>query len=191
MATEYWEAGDSIREIMQRLMANYHPDLADIEDRVALLFKDKSGKSGGVVIPGKTKKASALLSVLGKKDYVFVLEIGYDVWSEYSESEKVAELDHLLCRCGVSYNEEAGEYSYFLRVPEVAFFPEELRRYGVWRKMEDMEQEDLLAIATVEDLFYGNEGDRQKKKTEALDLWAKKNDITGDALDSLRTLVLG
>jgi hypothetical protein len=72
---------------MKQLIANYHPDIVLIADEIAVVFKEKAGKSGDAVISGKVAKASPLFGVLGEVDYKFVIQLAADVWDEYDDKK--------------------------------------------------------------------------------------------------------
>lgn len=150
MATDIWIASSDVQDVMKKLIANYHPDLALVVDEIAVLFREKASKSGGRVILGKTKKAPNLLSILGDKDYRFILELAADEWQNLDGTQQTALLDHLLCHCGVEEDAKTGDIKYTIKSPDLNFFSAELERHGNWRPNEDttdeekQEQEDLL-----------------------------------------------
>ena len=74
MAVDIWIASKDVSDVVTTLIANYHPDLALVSDEIAVLFREKASKSGGRVVLGKTKKAPNLLSILGGKEYRFIIE---------------------------------------------------------------------------------------------------------------------
>ena len=66
MAAEMWKAGSEVYDLMKECIRRYHSELAMIEDKIDIVFKDKASTPGGRVIAGKTKRAPALLKTLGK-----------------------------------------------------------------------------------------------------------------------------
>lgn len=150
MAVDIWIASSDVSDVVTKLIANYHPDLALVSDEIAILFREKASKSGGRVVLGKTKKAPNLLSVLGDKDYKFILELAADEWMTLSGEQQTALLDHLLCHCGVEEDANSGDIKYTIKSPDLNFFSAELERHGNWRPNADMtdeekqEQQDLL-----------------------------------------------
>jgi hypothetical protein len=141
-----WKAGEALHQQVQSLIGNHHPHLADIADQIVVIFKDKCSKKGDTVILGKTSKAPNILSVLGEKDYKFVIEIGADVWDTLSENQKVYLLDHQLCFIGGEEDEKTAEMKYFISEPDVYYFSQEVLRHGSWRTdlfQENEEENDI------------------------------------------------
>ena len=157
---DVWEAGQDVKDMVQEIAAEHHPDLAVILDKIAILFKEKSTKSGGVVIPGKAKKAPGIIEILGKKPFVFILEIGGDVWGTFSNTQRVALLDHLLCACRMKADENGDGVKYFIAPPDFSFFKEEILRHGVWQSL-DQEDDTDEAATQIEDNFGARESSEE------------------------------
>ena len=128
-----WKASSSTHEIIRDLTANHHPHLVDIVDDIVVVFKDKASRKGDRPILGTTAKAPAILSVLGEREYQFVLTIGNDCWVKLNEAQRTALIDHLLCFIGGKEDEKTGEMKYFMQTPDVFYFSEEESRHGNWR----------------------------------------------------------
>lgn len=126
-------ADDSVYSMMRDLVANHHPNLALCDTQIAIVFKEKAGKSGDHVIAGKTSKASELFGVLGDNEWKFVITLASDVWVDLTDREKVALIDHHLCGCKVEENQSSGALTYKVVLPEIAFYREEIERHGYWR----------------------------------------------------------
>lgn len=141
---QVWKAGDDVMATMRDLIAKYHPNLVLCEDQIAILFKEKSSNVGDAVVPGKTSKAPALLGVLGEIDYKFIITLGGDTWQELSDAQRIAMLDHHLCACGVEENPTTGKTKFFVRIPDVAFFKEEVERQGFWRSSGKVPSTDFI-----------------------------------------------
>lgn len=149
MSTNAWKAGEDVVQTMKDVVAKYHPDLVGVVDEIAVLFREKGTNVDGHVIAGKTSKAPAILGVLFKETpYTFIITLAADVWEELNDKQRVALLDHHLCACGAEEDDETGEMRYFLRVPDVAFFKEEVARHGAWRSSGAPPSQNL-----VEELF--------------------------------------
>ena len=131
--SDKWKAGPEVNEMINNLIGNVHPHLADICNDIAVIFKDKASRKGGVPILGKTSKAPAILSVLGEHSYEFVIEIGADCWVNLTEPQRLALLDHLLCFIGGEEDEKTAEMKYHLTSPDVSYFSGEMERNGNWR----------------------------------------------------------
>lgn len=139
-----WKAGNDVMDTMRSLIANYHPHLAVCDKEIAILFKEKASQVGEAVVAGKTKKAPAILGILGEIDYKFIIEIGADVWQEMDDKQRLALLDHHLCACRVEENEKSGDYKFFVAIPDVAFFKDEVTRHGFWRTSGAPAEPDLI-----------------------------------------------
>lgn len=151
--SEVWEAGPEVKEMVATLVASYHPDLALILDKIAIIFKEKSTKSGGVTIFGKSRKAPEVLKILGKKPFIFVLEIGGDTWLTLSDTQRIALLDHLLCACRLKSDEEGEGLKYFLAPPDFSFYKEEILRHGIWQTLDPEDNTSDIAATHIEESF--------------------------------------
>lgn len=140
MGQDVWEALPEVKDMVKGLVAEYHPDLAMILEDIAIIFKTKAAKSGGVVIPGKAKKAPSVIEILGKRPFIFILEIGGDEWMTFSNSQRLALLDHLLCACRVKVDEDTGETKYFIAPPDFSYFRDEIIRHGVWQNLDETDE---------------------------------------------------
>jgi len=130
---DVWKAPADVMATVEDLIAKYHPHLATIVGQIAVLFREKAGKAGEHVVFGKSKKAPSLLGVLGDVDYKFIIEIAADEWQGLADGEKVALLDHHLCACRGTEDEQTGDMRFFLQPADVAFYREEVERHGFWR----------------------------------------------------------
>jgi len=147
------EASDHTYEIMRDLIKQYHPDLASVDKEIAIVMREKAGKSGGQVVLGKTKKAPGLLGVLGPVDYKFIIELAGDEWNNLTDKQRVALMDHHLCACSVDIDEVSGEIKCSLRAPDFVGFRDELERHGIWRSppQEGSDGPNLMQIFATED----------------------------------------
>jgi hypothetical protein len=146
---DFWKAGPDVMNTVKRLIADYHPHLALVEDEIAVVFKDKATEKCGLVIPGNTKKAPPLMRVLTDKkfDYKFIVEIGANAWNEFDDKQRQALLDHHLCAMKVEEDSNSGELKCSIRPPDFVGYKEEVERHGMWRPMDD----DTLSI--IEEMF--------------------------------------
>ena len=154
---EYWKAGREVREQMELLIKRHHPHLMCIQDEIAIVFKEKATEKSGLVIPGATKRAPALMQVLTDKKFVYryIIEIGSNVWQGYTNKQKAALLDHHLCAMSVEEDPNTGELKCGLRPPDFVGYKEEVERHGMWRPME----QDTLAM--LESVFGRRGGDKK------------------------------
>ena len=130
--TKLWVAGEDVYETLRELIARHHPHLADIDDKIAVLFKEKRSKSGDVEVTGKTTKASPQLSILTKEGLIFVITLAADYWQEISDAQRIALLDHHLYSCRAE-EKDGGMMRYYVSPPDIGFYKEELEHHGCWR----------------------------------------------------------
>ena len=131
---DVWEADKSLYDTVKELIANHHTDLVDVEDEIAIIFREKASKTGdGRVHLGKSRKAPPLLGVLTTTDYKFVIELAGDEWNSLNNKERLALLDHHLCACRVEKDQTTGEIKKCWIQPPVGFYREEVERHGWWR----------------------------------------------------------
>lgn len=128
-----WQGGSDIQAKVKSLIGSAHPHLIDISDEIVVIFKEKASMKGKLPILGKTSKAPAILSVLGSKDWKFILEIPHDEWEGLAADQQEALLDHLLCYISGEEDEKSGEMKYSLTSPDISYFSEEVARRGHWR----------------------------------------------------------
>lgn len=147
-----------IADMVEELLST-HPELGDLAGEesaeLAVLTKEKAGKSGGVIEIGKVQKVSDQTQVMAKgedprhpgKEYKFAITIGLDEFTKLMPIQQRAYMFHLLLRCVVDYDEDDTALVKFgLRKPTVSAFEEELRRYGFWWKMDDQGKISTLDI---------------------------------------------
>jgi len=142
MAVEYWKAPKDIHDKVKTLVASNHPDLVMVVDEIAVVFREKAGKSGGQVVLGNSKKVAPLANALANENYTFVLELAADQWEgELSVNQREALLDHLLTACRCEEDPKSGEVKCSIAKPDISAFRENIERYGMWfPKDEDEEQ---------------------------------------------------
>lgn len=150
---QIWKAGNAVRQAMTDLIAEHHPHLADTIKEIAVIFREKASKSGGVIVAGKAKKAPKLMEVLGEAEYKFIIELAADEWQSYNDTQRKALLDHCLCACKVDIDKSSGQLVYGLRNPEFSFFKEEIQRWGIWQNVSLDDDEAQEAATTLEELL--------------------------------------
>lgn len=135
---DYWKANDEVHQTVLDLIGKNHPDLALVSSEIVVVFREKAGKSGGAVILGTPKKATALANALASEDYKFILEIGADTWQDDLTSQKrEALLDHLLTACRCEEDEKSGALKCSVAKPDIIAFRENIERYGMWFPREE------------------------------------------------------
>lgn len=152
MASDYWKASEDIYDMMKELVAHNHPDLALAVDEIAIVFKEKAGKSGGRAVLGAARKVAPLANALADKPYKFVLELGADVWEHgLTSKQREALLDHLLCSCHGDEDEKSGNMKWSVVKPDLSAFRANIERYGMWFPSDDENAE--AASSAVEEMF--------------------------------------
>jgi hypothetical protein len=152
MAADYWKASEDIYEMMKGLVANNHPDLVLAVDDIAIVFKEKAGKSGGRAVLGAARKVAPIANALSDKSYKFVLEIGADLWEHgLTGRQREALLDHLLSACHGDEDENSGEMKWSVVKPDITAFRGNVERYGLWFPSE--EENDEAATNALEEMF--------------------------------------
>ncbi len=141
---EVWKAGPDVEATVKDLVANHFPDLALVDDEIAVIFREKATTNGDHIIAGKTAKAPSLLGILGEVDFKFVITIGADHWQTLNDKEQRALLFHHLCGCGVEENPQSGLMRCFVKLPDVAFFKQEVEEFGFWRKGGGVPEDNVI-----------------------------------------------
>lgn len=131
---ERYKARVEIQDMAIKLIAQNHPDLADVVDGVVVVFREKSQKSGDRRIFGRAFSVTPdnYINVLSEEKYCFVLEIGQDSWEDMTSIQREAALDHLLCSCRCEVDDESGKVSHRIVKPDIMAFQENVDRYGMW-----------------------------------------------------------
>lgn len=134
MTSLKFEALDYVYQKMNALVGKYHPEVADIYDQIAIIFTEKTSKSGGKFVFCKVSKASSDLQLLGKKQYLYIIHISAEAWDLMDESQHEATLDRCLCSIKQTYDEKSEDIKYSLKKPDIIVFKDELCRHGYWWK---------------------------------------------------------
>lgn len=134
---EYWLANEDINRTTEKLIGQYHPEIATIQ--LIILFKTKATKAEQEKQQIITvKKVSPLYyNLIGQKEFIIV--ISQNEWIELSENEKMISLDSALSRISPEVtdsgefktDEQTGNFIFKLREPEINEFLEIIDRYGL------------------------------------------------------------
>lgn len=124
---QWYKANDDVVQMMEHLVRHYHMHLLAYVDRIAVLFKTGTGQKAGAV-----SKASPQMGVLGDKSYIFVIKLMEEDWTNLTDNQRIALIDHLLCACKA---EEApdGSMKFYIEKPTLEYYQDELERNGFWR----------------------------------------------------------
>lgn len=144
-----------VKECADHLIAQYHPHLAGV--RIGYLFREKAGMKGGRLVAGQASKFPKKLAPLFRnfslemgeedpEDYVFLIEVAWDLWKEMSEREQWALVDHELCHCSVEEKED-GNIKYSIVGHDYEEFHSVIERHGIYNG----EMESLKSLLDKED----------------------------------------
>lgn len=133
-----YSLAESVENIANRLIPNYHPELSTA--RIKYIYVDKGSTKSGRPVLGKVRKVSGSLEFLLETD--FLIEVALDTWNDLEPDRRNALVDHLLERCFGEEEEESGEMTWKVREPDVQEFASILQRHGVWN-------EDLLGFVSI------------------------------------------
>jgi hypothetical protein len=128
---------ESAEALAKTLVSEHHPEL--LTAVIKYRCRSKSTKRGGQPVPGTVSKVPERIRDLVGAD--FLVEVALDVWNDYSPTQRIALLDHLLTRCVGEEDEENGEMRWKVQPPLVQEFPEVAARQGMWNEgLVDLEK---------------------------------------------------
>lgn len=152
MSATFWLAPSEVHDIVRELVANYHPDLVLDVDEIAVVFREKAGKSGGRTVYGTPRKVTPLMSALAEEEYKWILEVAADKWEhELDSRQRQALLDHLLCACRSEEDPESGDVKRTIAKPDIMMYRENLERYGNWFPKDETTDADTSGNTDPED----------------------------------------
>lgn len=156
---EYWES-DELKQVAERLIANYHPHLANA--KIAYIFKDKcsrrnltlDGSEQQIVWGSASKMGSGKYEILTGKD--MAIEIGYDEWQQWNSTQRDFVVDHYLSQLSGEEDDKNGEMKFFTIPVPIGFFPDVINRHGMpfdqlrdaYRVMRAADQKATTAISS-------------------------------------------
>ena len=144
-----WLAGDEVVKLVETLIVNNHPDLIQVSDQIAVVFREKAAKAGGEAVLGKSKTVAAMTNLLAGKDWKFIIELAGDEWVNLTDHQKEALLDQQLCACSAEQDMVTGIVKCSIRPADYNAFYDNIKRYGHWLYETRSQEEKTL----VEDLF--------------------------------------
>lgn len=142
-----YRIAEEVRSTAKKIIGEHHAHLLGL--RVECVFTDKTAKSRGREVPGRTKKVSGLPAFLASPSEAtgespdfysddpsdfFVIEVSEEVWERLSESRRVALVDHLLSHAEIETDEETGTAKLSVVGPDVSEFTHVLARHGAWNE---------------------------------------------------------
>lgn len=122
MAVDWEEASTPVLDLARRIIADYHPKLADA--RILFIMRSEAPVTNGKVTYGKAKKLSAELQVHIDAD--FIIWFAKDEWTQFSAKQREALMDHELSHCfwdGLTAS---------MRAHDVEEFTHIIKRHGFW-----------------------------------------------------------
>lgn len=141
MATTKFKANPDVYDLMRSQIANHFPELALVDQKIAIIFREKASNRGGVPVLGYSYRAPDILDVLGDGEYEFVIEFAHDQWVNLTDLQREALMYHHLCSLSVQEDEETHEIQCKILPPDVVAYAQEIDKYGAWRPKHDPEAE--------------------------------------------------
>jgi hypothetical protein len=150
--TNYWKA-DSVREVAEKLIPQFHKEIDDFKVRVDYWFTDKVTKRNGKEVWGLCRKVSGFNAAQAfdnpECEEFYAIIIPEVIWTALSDKGKTALVDHELCHVLVEYDaDEEGDASADAVKKKIA--PHDMeeflcinRRYGNW---QDAEMDAINAV---------------------------------------------
>lgn len=99
-----FDPAESVEAIAKKLIPQYHTHL--VNAKIAYLFKNKPTTKGGKLVLATAKKCSKEEQALcnyhnpeGENHFDFIITVFYKAWSEMSDAQKFALVDHELSHC--------------------------------------------------------------------------------------------
>lgn len=159
---ERWKASKEVVDRMQALVREHHPDLVIVMDEIAIIFRETAAKRGGRVILGKASKANPLIAsgVISDEPWKFIIELPADEWEGLGNRKQEALLDRHLCACRAEENPKTAELKCSIAPPDVAYYWDELDRWGDWHPREEGDEDKpniVDVLSGVEEVDEGEE----------------------------------
>ena len=122
--------------ILDSLVRDHHTDLAQARIAVAWLLDVHADRDGRLKL-GDCKKATDLDREFREFDIVILLNA--QTWKEFDPKQRLAVVDHYLCRATVSVDkngenikDERDRLCYRKRLPDIVEFNEIVKRHGLY-----------------------------------------------------------
>lgn len=138
MAVRYGPARD-VEKIAQQLIDDCHADLEGVP--IEYHFQDVATKKAGIPQRVKVQKIGGLTAYLSRAkrpevgdvapDPYFLVVVARDEWEKLEDDQRVALVDHALCRMHAGWDDE-GEVKLALIEPDVVEFHGVIQRRGAW-----------------------------------------------------------
>lgn len=135
--------GPRVYGTLMRLIGQYHPEVADFKEKIGIVFKEKTSRSGGKFVLASVVKAPPIVRLLSEKDYIYLFYISDEAWGMMNEEQREALIDRCLCALKSKYDKKADQIKYLILKPDVVAYKQELARYGYWWKEIEDKLEEL------------------------------------------------
>jgi hypothetical protein len=154
----YMDADDELKPIARHIKMNtVHND--NIEpSRIKFLYSTKNPKKeGGRYVLGTLIKRAEVEKMVND-DYDYIVSVFYDVWRDLDESNKVMQLDKVLCGIDMGTLDRP---MLSKKTPDTREYNNNLRCYGAENVLDSSEMVDLACHRVIEER-------KQRKKEERL-----------------------
>jgi hypothetical protein len=122
--------------ILDAMVRDHHDDLAQARIAVAWMLDVKADRDGHLTL-GRCKKATDLDREFREFDLVILLNA--QAWKELEPKQRVAVVDHFLCRATVAEDknaepikDERDRLCYRMRTPDIVEFMNVVKRHGLY-----------------------------------------------------------
>ena len=145
MAIEWKKVNEDVLKMAQRLIDEYHPDLASAS--IGFLFRDPTPRNRGKITAGKAIKVADSVKEVMDEPVDFIIWLAWDIWHGLSVTGQLGLLDHELQHC--TYDEE---FRPQLRGHDIEEFFMIVARHGSYRD-EIMAMDKIIEKAKQDRLF--------------------------------------
>jgi len=138
MATTF-RNDESLARLGADLISMHHKHLLENGVRVEFLFRDDTPKSAGKEQWGVARKITNLNAFLAGEaedegaDPFFCIVISEPIWTDLTNNQRLALLDHELCHCWAEEDKE-GAVKLTILGHDLEEFGSIVERYGLWRE---------------------------------------------------------
>lgn len=135
-------ASEAVQLRKNVLIEQHFPHLAEIKDKILVVFKGNASSEGNVIDWGHTKKMPKIANTIAKHcgtelEWIFQIELSSKIWDDLGDMDQKCLLIHHLCVMGMRENEASGEKRYFKIPPEIKYYRLEVELCDYWRSIKD------------------------------------------------------
>ena len=139
-----YDKAETVEELANRLIAKYHPHLANV--KIAYLYKNKDMTSNGKTRIASAEKLSPKVKALA--DFDFLIVISYPAYNALGDKQKRAVIDHELEHCWVE-DSDSGDTLLRILPHDVEEFGAIIQRHGLY--FSDLERLGRIVKDTKEE----------------------------------------